>query len=321
MKFSIDKNLPLPIKKQLKQQIRGMIDSGGLLPGQSLPSCSDLSAILSVNRNTVASVYSELSAQDVLTCNRGAGTMVNPVYRPRPVKELALMMERLFQRAKKLGFSNEELTDQFFFALAMQSAVKKKQVLLAWCNEVTLEEVATKLEATLGVKTRRFLLEKGAQHAESISPHLSDVDLVVSSITHVEAILPHARKAGVEVTGIILTPVAQILNHMIGLPKGTTVGFICVNDAAAESTCKSVHLSNQVTLHTIWAGADDAPGLDRIFSRCDIIFATHHVYDRIKNLAGKDQTLVKVDVSITDSSIDLIRERLTQGGQKESFHG
>ncbi|MBU1342616.1 MAG: GntR family transcriptional regulator [Proteobacteria bacterium] len=314
MKFNINKNLPLSIKNQLKRQIRGMINSGILLPGQSLPSCNDMSGILSINRNTVASIYAELSAEGILTSNRGAGTMVNRGMVTRPTNTLKSLMDKTFIKARNLGFTNEEITEEFFSSMARLPSEKKKRILLVWCNKLTLKEVGQKLESTLNVETRSLLIEDIAKDAELTASCLSDVDLVVTSINYVESILPFARNANVEVAGVILTPVIRVLNNMIGLPKGTTVGFICVNNAAAESTCKSVHLSGQITLNTIWAGADDSKRLKQLFSRCDIIFATHHVYDQVIKLAGKDKNIINVDVSITDTSIAMIRERLELTG-------
>ncbi|MCG8438131.1 MAG: GntR family transcriptional regulator, partial [Pseudomonadales bacterium] len=280
MQFNINRKLPVSIKEQLKGQIRGMINSELLLPGQSLPSCKDMSAILSINRNTVSAAYLELSAEGVLTTNRGAGTMVSKKTNTKPVNPLDDLMNETFVRARKMGFSSEEIFDQFFSTLSFHSAEARKTVLMVWCNHETIREVGEALESKLGVTIRSLLVEEVQKFPEKAEKALSGVDLVVTSLNYIEAILPLAEKQGVDVAGLILTPVSRVLNEVVRLPKGTTVGFACVNNLAAKSTCKGVRLSGGMVLKTIWAGADDAARVKKMVSNCDVIFATHHVYDQ-----------------------------------------
>lgn len=310
MKFTINKKLPLSIKEQLKRQIRGMIHSRILLPGQSMPSCSDMSAILSVNRNTVAATYAELSSEGVLTSNRGAGTVVSEAVTTRNTASLNRIMDDTFSRAKEMGFTNDEIADQFFSALAAHTSGPAKTILMVWCNRMTIDEVGKKLVSALGVKVKSLLVEDIEQSPQCAEEALEGVDLVVTSLNYIDVILPFAEKQGVEVTGIILTPVGRVLNEIVRLPQGTTVGFVCVNNLAARSTCKGVHLSGRVSLNTIWAGADDTRGLKAMISKCDVIFATHHVYDQVVRASGKDKKVICLDASLTDANLDIIRERL-----------
>lgn len=310
MEFKVNKKLPVSIKAQLKGQIRGMINSKLLRPGQSLPSCNDMSAILSVNRNTVAAVYAELSAEGVLTSSRGSGTVVSKTVSLKSVGTLKAVMDEAFSRAKKMGFTNEEITDQFFSLLATQTNTPPKTILMVWCNHMTMAEVGEALESKLGVITKRLLVEEVEQFPERAEEFLAGVDLVVTSINYIESILPFAKTHDVDVAGIILTPVSRVLNEVVRLPMGTTVGFVCVNNIAAKATLKGVHLSDHVTLNTIWAGADDPKRLKEMVSKCDVIFATHHIYDKVLQVSCKGQEVINMDVSITESNIQMIRERL-----------
>ena len=310
MNFNIDKKLPVSIKDQLKRQIRGMINAKTLLPGQSLPSCKDMSAILSINRNTVAAAYAELAAENVLTTNRGAGTMVSKTVIPKSFDSLGAIMSDAFNQAKKLGFTNEEIADQFFSSLAESHAAPKKTILMVWCNPTTIEEVGEALRAKLGVKTRSLLVEEVERHPERAEKALEGADLVVTSLSYIETIMPFAQRRGVDVVGIFLTPVSRVLSEIVRFPEGTTVGFACVNNLAAKSVCKGVHLSGRITLKTIWAGADDLARLGEMVAKCDVVFATHHIHDRVLSVAGKDQKIINLDLSITDSSVQMIKERL-----------
>ena len=310
MEFIINKKLPLSIKEQLKRQIRGMINSQLLLPGQSLPSCNDMAAILSINRNTVAAVYAELSSEGILTSNRGVGTVVSETVRPDNSSSLNSIIDEAFVRAKELGFTSEQITDHFFNVLSTHMPAQPKTILMVWCNHMTIEEVGKTLASKLGVKIRSLLVEDIEAHPDRAEKALSGVDLVVTSLNYIESILPFAEKQGVEVTGIILTPVGRVLNEIVRLPKGTTVGFVCVNNLAAKSTCKGVHLSGHVSLKTIWAGADDTEGLKKMISKCDVIFATHHVYEQVVRVSGKGKKVINLDVTVSAANLQIIKERL-----------
>ena len=314
MIYGIDKSLPVPIKDQLKRQIRGMINSQSLMPGQSLPSCNDMSAILSINRNTVATAYAELASEGVLTSNRGAGTIVSKTVNRKSVERLDEMLNDVLIRAKKLGFTSEEITDQFFSSLVAHSKASPQTILMVWCNHLTSREVGERLASELGVKTKRLLVEEINDNPKKAEKALAGADLVVTSLNYIESILPFAEKQGVDVVGIILTPVSRVLNEIVRMPVGTTVGFVCVNNLAAESVCKGVHLSGHVTLKTIWAGVDDKKHLKEMIAKCDVIFATHHVYDQVMKARSKKVKVIHLDLSITDAGIQLIRERLSQVG-------
>lgn len=312
MKFKINRTLPITIKDQLKKQIRGLIKSKQLTQGQTLPSCSDMASILSINRNTVATVYAELAAEGVVESNKGAGTIISKknLSTQNPMTSLDLILKDALDKATKEGFSSEEITDQFFSLLATNTKESSKTILMVWCNHMTMLEVGEVLEKELQVATKRMLVKDVEQFPEKAAKYLDEVDLVVTSINYMDAILPLAKKHDVEVVGIILTPVSRVINEIVKLPPQTTVGFVCVNSLAAEATCKGVLLSGQVTLKTIWAGANNTTELEEMISECEVIFATHHIYDKVFEVAGDGKKIVKVDSSITDSNVQLIKERL-----------
>jgi GntR family transcriptional regulator len=286
MNIKIDKKLPLSIKDQLKKQIIGMVQSGLLKPGQPLPSCKDLSLIVSVNKNTIASAFSELCTESVLISKRGAGTQVNPNVVLKIDKQLKSLIDKTFKDARRLGYSQNEVTNQFFSSLVEQPDDKKYKILLIWANRITMNELAEKLESTLNVSTESLLVQDFRNDSEVARSILADVDMVLTSLNYIEDILPIADEKNVKVLGILLTPASLILNEVVRLPHGSTVGFTCVNNIAAETTCKDVHLSGNITFNTIWAGTDDPIKLSDMIARCDIVFATHLVYDRVVNIAG-----------------------------------
>jgi GntR family transcriptional regulator len=69
-------NDPRPIAKQIVDGVRRQIASGELAVGAALPSVRGLALQLSINPNTVAKAYAELTAEGWLDARAGLGLFV-----------------------------------------------------------------------------------------------------------------------------------------------------------------------------------------------------------------------------------------------------
>ena len=73
MILQVDFKSGKPVYLQLVDQIRYAAASGGLRPGEPLPSIRPLAEELRVNRNTIAKAYAELESQGVIETVPGKG--------------------------------------------------------------------------------------------------------------------------------------------------------------------------------------------------------------------------------------------------------
>ena len=69
---------PRPISKQIVDGVRRAIATGELSPGAQLPSVRGLATQLSINPNTVAKAYAELTGEGWLESRQGLGLYVAP---------------------------------------------------------------------------------------------------------------------------------------------------------------------------------------------------------------------------------------------------
>ncbi|AIY39965.1 Transcriptional regulator [Collimonas arenae] len=76
MNFDILPRAPTPIYRQIVEQVRRLIASGALRPGDDLPSVRAVALQHAINPMTVSKAYSLLEAEGVLTRRRGVGMMV-----------------------------------------------------------------------------------------------------------------------------------------------------------------------------------------------------------------------------------------------------
>ncbi|AJE04306.1 MocR-like pyridoxine biosynthesis transcription factor PdxR [Geobacter pickeringii] len=75
--FTLNSTDPLPLYRQLYDQIRGRILSGRLPAGSRLPSVRELAAELSASRNTVEGAYQELAAEGYIYGKPRSGYIVS----------------------------------------------------------------------------------------------------------------------------------------------------------------------------------------------------------------------------------------------------
>jgi GntR family transcriptional regulator len=95
MVFQVDFKTGKPVYLQLVDQVRYAAASGGLRPGEPLPSIRPLAEELRVNRNTVAKAYTELESQGVIETIPGKGCFLKENNSPftKPVRQKLLLKE------------------------------------------------------------------------------------------------------------------------------------------------------------------------------------------------------------------------------------
>lgn len=115
MNITINPSDGVPIYRQIANQVRYMVASGLLEPGEEIPSVRALALRLKVTPNTVVKAYHELEAAGVLEKRPGAGTYVKAGPTPLAEQERNRIIEHridgLLAEGHQLGFTVDELLD------------------------------------------------------------------------------------------------------------------------------------------------------------------------------------------------------------------
>ena len=105
----------VPIYLQIVAQVKYLVASGRLAPGEELPAIRVLAEKLMVNPNTVARAYRELEVAGVVEKRRTAGTYVSaagsPLARRERLKILAERIDALLAEARQLGIRTDEVVE------------------------------------------------------------------------------------------------------------------------------------------------------------------------------------------------------------------
>jgi len=112
----IDHKSGVPMYIQIKEQLKSLIATRRLAPGDQLPTIRELSVELTVNPNTVARAYSELEREGLLATQQGRGTFVvepedRSVLDDLGRQRLCDIVERAIVEARTLGYSLAEIEE------------------------------------------------------------------------------------------------------------------------------------------------------------------------------------------------------------------
>jgi GntR family transcriptional regulator len=105
----------VPIYVQIVNQVKFLIATGRLAPGEELPPIRALAERLLVNPNTVARAYRELELAGAVTKRRTAGTYVSesaaPLDRAERLAMISGRVDALLDEARLLGIGLDELLE------------------------------------------------------------------------------------------------------------------------------------------------------------------------------------------------------------------
>jgi GntR family transcriptional regulator len=112
--FRVEPKSGVPIYVQLMDQIKHLIATGTLQPGQQLPTIRELAVDLAVNLHTVAHAYAELEREGFLTVQRGRGTFITDGHSILELGDLRShklqsLVDGLFTEALNLGYGPDDI--------------------------------------------------------------------------------------------------------------------------------------------------------------------------------------------------------------------
>ena len=118
MKIDVDLTDHVPIYIQLMNQVKHMIATGELQPGDQLPTVRQLAADLRINFNTVARAYRLLDEESIISTQHGRGTFIlepasEEKFRRLRRKDLKRLLVHFLNEAQTLGFGTKDVRSIF----------------------------------------------------------------------------------------------------------------------------------------------------------------------------------------------------------------
>ena len=313
--LQVDARSPIPIHRQLAEQLKHVIEGGGVPRDQALPSIRELAGFLGINPNTVARVVEDLQHGGYVEARRGKGVFVMPALpaRPSPALRQRFLQETVIQGAAR-GMTADDLAVGVLSLagirpVAVQGAV---EVLLVECSQPEMEFFARELEAHLPVNVDKVLLSELAKVARR-RERADRWGAAVTSFGHLPEVERLLRGRGIPVIALLAEARLETLHRLAQLPPGTRVGVA----SAAETAHNLEHsIANAGLPNIVWVGASptEAAALGRLVRRVDVIVCSTAAAEHVRELAGSTVQVMIDDRALDQRAIEMLAAVLVRQG-------
>ena len=308
MRLQVDPRSPIPIRRQLTEQLKHVIDGGGVPPHQALPSIRELAGFLGINPNTVARVIEDLKLSGYVEARRGSGVFVAADQPARPAPQLrAVFLKDVVIRAAALGMTADDVAVGVSSLVGVRpSAVQGVvEILLVECSPPELEFFARELEAHLPVRVDKIrLADLATAVRRKRSPRRWGA--AVTSFFHLPEVERILAGTGVPVIALLAEVHLETLHRLAQLPPGTRVGVASTEPETAHNLAHSI--TNAGLPNIVFVGTCPAEGaaLDRLLRRVDVIVCSTLAAERVQRVVGSAAEVIVDDRALDKRTIEML---------------
>ena len=313
----VNRQSAVPVHVQLQTQIRHLISTGSLKPGMQLPTVRQLAGFLRINRNTAARALADLYQDGYLESRQGRGTFVvqrPPAHEGRAARSLERLVEETLGRARRLGFTQEELLATVAARAPQGRAARavKAHALLIECNHAELTRYRDQLEAELPLRVERMLVEEFEARAPREPGLVKGYRVVITTFFHIHEVKRAMPPEGPPVMALLAEASISTLLRLTELPEGSPVGLVCNSPKGSQNLLRSVQSAGLLHLEPVLASTDDPWSIDRMLEKTRIVVCSEQGAAALRLSLPLDVELIVSDRVVEPGGIELLRDLLAQ---------
>jgi hypothetical protein len=138
--------------------------------------------------------------------------------------------------------------------------------------------------------------------------HLREARAVATTFFHIEEVERLLSRTGKETVALTVKPHLEALVQVAGIPKGTSVALVCVDERNAGLMGQSLERAGVQGLDVALCGANEPQKLAETLARVSAVVASDHVADQVRPLVRPDQQLIVLNyMELDDGGINLLR--------------
>src|SRR5213594_636112 len=314
MNLKIDGHSPIPIRRQLTEQLKHVIESGGVARDQALPSIRELAGFLGINTNTVARVVEDLKQSGYVEARRGRGVFVAPAppVRPGPHLREGFLQDTVI-RAAALGMTADDLAVAVLSVASVRPAAVQGtvEVLLVECSPPELDFFAGQLEAHLPVRVDKVLLAE----LSAITRRRKQTGrwrAAVTSFYHLPQVEQLHKGKGVPVIALLAEAHLETLHRLAQFPSGTRVGVASTTVETAHNLEHSIANAGLPNIALVGVCPAEGAALGRLVRRADVIVCSTAAAERVRALAGSTVQVMIDDRALGQRAIEMLAALLVR---------
>jgi GntR family transcriptional regulator len=307
MQLRVDAHSPIPIRRQLTEQVKHFIEAGSFPRNHLLPSIRQLARTLTVNPNTIARVIEDLKRDGYVQARRGKGVFVapNPPTRPSPTLREVFLREVVI-RGAALGMTADDVAVGVLSLARVRPAPLRQsvKVLLVECSTEALDFFATELETHLPVQVDKFLPADlpAAVRRNEATPWAA----AVTSFVHLPEV--ERRLSGRRVPIIPLLAKAQLetLRRLARLPRGTRVGVVSADAETAHNLEYSIVSAGLPNIALAGACPANSSTLEILVRKVEVVVCPTSCAERIRQLTNGAAEIIIDDRALDARAIEML---------------
>jgi GntR family transcriptional regulator len=313
MNLHVNPRSPIPIRRQLTEQLKHAIESGVVPRDQTLPSIRELAGFLGINTNTVARVIEDLKHSGYVEARRGRGVFVAaaPPIRPSPELREGFLKDVVI-RAAALGMTADDLAvGVLSLADVRPTAIDgSSEVLLVECSAAELGFFARQLEGHLPIRVDKVLLGELKAITRPRMPRRWRA--AVTSFCHLPEVERVLSGTGVPVVALLTEAHLETLHRLAQLPAGTRVGVASDAVETAHNLEHSIANAALPNIVLVGAGPVEGAGLGRLVRRVDVIVCSTSAAERVRQIAAPSAQLIIDDRALDPRAIEMLAALLVR---------
>ena len=310
----VDEHSPIPIRRQLAEQLKHVIEGGGVPRDQALPSIREMAGFLGINPNTVARAIEDLKRSGYVEARRGAGVFVASDLPARPAPHLrAAFLKEVVIRGAALGMTADDVSVGVSSLVGERPAAVRGtvEVLLVECSSSELEFFARELEAHLPVRVDKVRLGELAA-AVRRRPRAGRWGAAVTSFFHLPEVERRLGGTGVPVLALLAEVHLETLHRLAQLPAGTRVGVASGDPETAHNLEHSIANAGLPNIVLVGACPAEGAALGRLVRRVEVIVCSTSAAERVRRLVGSAAQVIVDDRALDRRAIEMLAARLVR---------
>ena len=314
MRLRVDVRSPIPIRWQLSEQLKHVIEAGGVPRDQALPSIRELAGFLGINPNTVARAIEDLKRNGYVETRRGKGVFVASASSPRPtLTNREGFLRDTVIRAAALGMTPDEVAAGVLSLAGVGLAALRgaAEVLLIECSVPELDFFGRELQAHLPVRVVKVLLKDLATTVRRQS-RAGPWAAAVTSFGHLPEVERRLDGLGVPVLALLAEAHLETLQRLAQLPRGTRVGVVAAAVETAHTLEHSIAAAALPNIAHIETCRAEGRALSRLVRRVSIIVCSTSTAARVQGLVAPTVPVIIDDRALNQRGIQMLGAILAQ---------
>ena len=307
MNLRVDARSPIPIRRQLTEQLKHAIESGAVPRDQTLPSIRELASLLSINTNTVARVIEDLKHGGYVEARRGRGVFVAtaPPIRPSPGLREGFLKDMVI-RGAALGMTADDLAVGVLSLADVRPAAidGASEVLLVECSAAELDFFARQLEGHLPIRVDKVLLGELKTITRRRMPRRWRA--AVTSFCHLPEVERVLSTTDVPVIALLTEAHLETLHRLAQLPARTRVGVASDALETAHNLEHSIANAALPNIVLVGTGPAEGAGLGRLVRRVDVLVCSSSVAERVRRIAAPSAQVIIDDRALDPRAIEML---------------